>query len=118
MGNQRDFKGVWIPKEIWLSPELDTNDQRVIWGEINSLDNKFGCVADNQHFMDSFKMTERQVQRVIKDLKDKGLIDVELNKAKHTRTIHIIGKYKRTPDETLEDIAAWRKEVVDKFKEN
>ncbi len=115
MGKDRDFKGIWTPKGIWLSPDIDNNDQRVIWSEINSLDNEFGCVADNQHFMNAFKMTERQVQRVIKALKDKSLISVEINKAKDTRVMRIIGKYKRIPDEALHDIIKWRNEVADKF---
>ena len=31
----RDFKGVWIPKEIWLCKELSALD-RVIYAEIDS----------------------------------------------------------------------------------
>jgi hypothetical protein len=115
MGNKRDFKGVWIPKEIWLSPEL-TAMEKMMWAEINSLDNDFGCVADNKHFQDTFSLSERQVRDYIKRLKDLELINVEHNKAKNTRTINIIGKYKRTPEETLKDIKKWRSDVVDRFR--
>lgn len=37
----RDFKGVWIPKEIWLSTEL-TLQEKVMLVEIDSLDNEDG----------------------------------------------------------------------------
>ena len=87
-----------------------------MWAEINSLDNDFGCVADNSHFQETFSLSERQVRDYIKRLKDLGIIDVELNKAKNSRTIRIVGKYKRTPEETLADINQWKSEIVDKYK--
>ena len=45
---ERDFKGVYVPKEIWLTPEL-TGYERLIFMEVYSLDRKFGCVAGNEH---------------------------------------------------------------------
>ena len=35
---KRDFKGVWIPKEIWLSTDLKVME-KLILVEIDSLDN-------------------------------------------------------------------------------
>jgi hypothetical protein len=35
----RDFKGIWIPKEIWLSKDL-TLQEKVFYVEIDSLDNE------------------------------------------------------------------------------
>ena len=112
---KRDFKGVWIPREIWLAPEL-TSQEKMMWSEINSLDNEFGCVASNEHFRDTFQLSERQVQRIIKNLKDNGMIEVEINKAKDTRVIHIAGKFRRMSEEQLQDIEAWRRELVDKYR--
>ena len=37
--NNRDFKGVWIPKEIWLRKDLNALD-KMIFAEIDSLDNE------------------------------------------------------------------------------
>ena len=37
--NNRDFKGVWIPKEIWLNPDL-TLVEKCLLVEIDSLDNE------------------------------------------------------------------------------
>jgi len=38
----RDVKGIWIPIEIWESPEL-TPFEKVLLAEIDSLDNGEGC---------------------------------------------------------------------------
>ena len=65
-GEFRDFKGVFIPKEIWLTSEL-TPTEKLVWAEINSLDREFGCVADNPHFSKVLKLSERQVQDYIND---------------------------------------------------
>lgn len=57
----RDFKGVWIPKEIWLSPELSLME-KVLFVEIHSLDNERGCYASNRHFAEFFGLSERQIR--------------------------------------------------------
>lgn len=45
----RDFKGVWIPKEIWLDKNLNALD-KIILTEIDSLDKgDDGCYASNQY---------------------------------------------------------------------
>ena len=38
----RDFKGIWIPKEIWESEQLSIME-KVLFVEIHSLDNERGC---------------------------------------------------------------------------
>ena len=42
---ERDFMGIWIPREIWLSEELSLME-KVLFVEIHSLDNEQGlfCV--------------------------------------------------------------------------
>ncbi len=115
MGKDRDFKGVFIPKEIWITSELSAIE-KLVWAEINSLDREFGCVADNKHFENSFQLSERQIQRVIKELKEKEFISVEINKSKDTRTIKIIGKYARIPDEKLREIGSLKREIVDNYR--
>ena len=39
---QRNFKGVWIPREVWLSEELSLME-KVLFVEIDSLDNERSC---------------------------------------------------------------------------
>lgn len=48
MSENRDFKGVWIPKEIWLNTELSALD-KIIYAEIDSLDGENGCTASNEY---------------------------------------------------------------------
>ena len=42
----RDFKGIWIPKDIYLSKELNWTDKLLLI-EIDSLDNENHCMASN-----------------------------------------------------------------------
>lgn len=65
----RDFKGVWIPKEIWLDEELSIIE-KIMLVEINSLDNEHGCYAGNEHFAKFFGITTVRVSQIIKRLKD------------------------------------------------
>jgi hypothetical protein len=73
----RDFKGVWIPKEIWLSTEL-TLQEKVMLVEIDSLDNEDGCYASNQYFADFLGLSKDRISRIISMLYKKGYIFVEL----------------------------------------
>lgn len=114
--NDRDFKGVFIPKDIWCNPELD-GDTKLMWGEIFALDNKFGCVAKNDHFMKMFGWkNERKVQREIKKLNDLGLIAIEQDKRKDQRTIRVVGKYRHLDKEHMANLETLRNELVSGFK--
>ena len=115
LNQERDFKGVYIPKEIWLTPEL-TGYERLIFMEVYSLDRKFGCVAKNDHFAEWLGIGERQVQDYLKRLKQKGLIEVKINKAKDTRTIRAIGHYAHVTDEQIADIGFLKKQLSKKWK--
>lgn len=70
----RDFKGVWIPKEIWLCKELSALD-RVIYAEIDSLDNENHCTASNEYFAEFCGVSEPTITRSIQKLIDKGYIE-------------------------------------------
>ena len=113
----RDFKGVFIPKEVWLTSQLTANE-KLLWAEINSLDREFGCVAGNDHFEKMMNLSERQVRDYIKRLKDKGFITVELNKAKNTRVMHIAGKYARVSDDKLHELDSLRKELIERYTQH
>ena len=58
----RDFKGVWIPKDIWESHQLSIME-KVVFVEIHSLDNERGCFAGNKYFAGFFNVSERQIGR-------------------------------------------------------
>ena len=73
----RDFKGVWIPKEIWLNTELSITD-KVLLAEIDSLDNENHCTASNEYFSEFFKVSVPTISRSIKKLKDLGFIETKM----------------------------------------
>jgi len=73
----RDFKGIWIPKEIWEDNSL-TYFEKFFLAEIHSLDHpERGCYASNQYFMDFFNESERKIQDGLSKLKKFGYIRVE-----------------------------------------
>lgn len=71
----RDFKGVWIPAEYWLDPNL-TMMEIVFITEIDSLDRGEGCFASNNHFADFFGVTPGRASQIVNSLKKKGYIEV------------------------------------------
>ena len=74
MSDNRDFKGVWIPKEIWLNEEL-TMLEKVIFVEIDSLDGPEHCYASNEYFATFCNCSESKVSKAIKKLKELGMIE-------------------------------------------
>ena len=70
----RDFKGVWIPKEVWLRTDLTWLD-KIILVEIDSLDNENHCTASNGYFAEFCQCSESKVTKAIKKLTDLNLIE-------------------------------------------
>lgn len=73
----RDFKGVWIPKEIWLNKELSAVDKCILT-EISSLDNENHCTASNEYLAEFCGVSVSTVTRTIKKLKEMNLIETEM----------------------------------------
>lgn len=71
----RDFKGVWIPAEYWLDPNL-TMMEIVFITEIDSLDRGEGCFASNNHFADFFGVTPGRASQIVNSLQKKGYIEL------------------------------------------
>jgi len=72
----RNFKGVWIPKEIWLNTDL-TWMEKLFVTEVSSLDNENGCFATNAYFADFFNMSKQWCSNIVTSLKNKGFITVD-----------------------------------------
>jgi hypothetical protein len=75
----RDFKGIWIPKEIWLNPDLSVME-KLFLVEIDSLDQSQGCFASNAHFSELFGVTKGRCSQIIKALEEKNLVKVMLQR--------------------------------------
>lgn len=84
----RDFKGVWIPKEIWLNEEL-TLLEKIIFVEIDSLDNENHCIAGNEYFATFCNCSESKVSKAIKKLKELNMIE-ELSFDGRHRKIRVV----------------------------
>jgi hypothetical protein len=75
MKENRDFKGVWIPKEVWLNENLSIIEKCLLV-EIDSLDNsERGCFASNEYLANFFKLSESRMANIISDLKKRGFIN-------------------------------------------
>ena len=70
---KRVFKGVWIPKEVWLDSDLNILEKCLL-AEIDSLDGKHGCFASNSYFAKFFNIKEQNISRHLSKLKKLGYI--------------------------------------------
>lgn len=73
---KRDFKGVWIPKDIWLAKNLSWTEKLVLT-ELDSLDNDDGCFATNEYLGTFFGLSKDRISRIVSKLKEKQYINVE-----------------------------------------
>lgn len=80
----RDFKGIWIPKEIWLNEDL-TMLEKIIFVEIDSLDNKNHCIAGNEYFAKFCNCSESKISKAIKKLQDLGMIEILAFDGRHRK---------------------------------
>ena len=80
---QRDFKGIWIPKELWILKDLSLLE-KVMLIEIDSLDNENGCYASNDYFADFFGLSKDRISKVINNLVKRGFVSSELKYKKGT----------------------------------
>lgn len=75
--NERDFKGVWIPREVWLDDRLNMLDKGILT-EIDSLDmSEKGCFASNRHLADFCQCSETKVSTAISKLIKLGYLYVQ-----------------------------------------
>lgn len=77
MSQSRDFKGVWIPREIWLSEELNITEKCLLV-EIDSLSSLGQCFASNEHFSKFLGLSKDRISKMISSLRDKGFVEVTL----------------------------------------
>lgn len=71
---KRDFKGIWIPKELYLNTELSWTE-KILLIEIDSLDSKQGCYASNKYLAKFVHIKEGQCANIISELRKKGYIE-------------------------------------------
>jgi len=110
----RDFKGIWIPKDIWESEQLSIME-KVLFVEIHSLDNERGCYASNRYFSAFFSVSERQIQTHIASLKTKGFVTVTIQN-RYERVIRAAGKYARVHGQQLRQLRQDQDRLAHRFR--
>lgn len=83
---ERDFKGVWIPAEIYLDKELSWTEKLLLI-EIDSLDGPDGCFALNEHFAEHLGISKGRVSKLISKLIEKEYITSKIIYKKNSKII-------------------------------
>lgn len=74
---KRDFKGVWIPKEIYLNPELSCTEKFLLV-EIQSLSENGECFASNDHFAKFLGIAKNTVAKMLTRLRKLGYLETHI----------------------------------------
>ena len=96
---KREFKGIWIPAEIWLNKDLNWTE-KIMLRENDSLqdDQEGGCYASNGYFSNFFGLSKSRVSEIIKALADKKYVRIfllryqERGQVKTRRLVKTTGK--------------------------
>ena len=70
----RAFKGIWIPAELWLMPDIPIT-QKVLLAEIESLDDGEGCFATNEYLANFMGISVGRLKNILVELSDKNLVE-------------------------------------------
>lgn len=85
--NDREFKGVWIPREIWLAKDLSMMEKCLLV-EIDSLSRQqYGCIATNKRFAEFLGKSVDSIKLYMRSLIDKGYVTSILDKDPVTKQI-------------------------------
>ena len=76
---ERNFKGVWIPSEIWLDKDL-TLVEKALLAEIDSFTgNGRSFMKSNDTIQDEYGISRNTIGRSLRKLADRGFVDVTFN---------------------------------------
>lgn len=70
----RDFKGVWLKKELFLDKSLNPAEM-ILLAEIDSLNQGEGCYASNEYLGTKIKVSTGRCANIISALKKRGYIE-------------------------------------------
>lgn len=100
---KREFKGVWIHKDIWLAESLSLQE-KVFLAEIDSLDNEDGCFANNEYFAKFFGISKVRVSEVINSLVAKGYITSSIKQEEgNKRILNSLAKFSLRPSQNKDE---------------
>ena len=101
---ERDFKGVWIAREIWENHNLGWSE-KLLFVEIDSLAKNGECFATNDYFSRFLGVHKKHISRLISNLVEVGMVRVELvykanSKQIDKRIIHVTSRNENVPTPT------------------
>ncbi|GHB30695.1 helix-turn-helix domain-containing protein [Salinicola rhizosphaerae] len=77
MSEERAFRGVWIPADVWLNRGLSMQE-KVMLVEIDSLQSATrGCYKSNKKLAEFFQLSPNRVSEIISSLAKKGWVRIE-----------------------------------------
>lgn len=102
-----------IPANVRYDSRLKPN-AKLLYGEITALSNKEGfCWAKNEYFADLYKLSERNIQRLICNLKDAGYLEIKIDQTSiNTRKIYLKNLTTKMSDLTTKMSPAHDKNVT------
>jgi len=121
---EREFKGVWIPKEVWLNKELSLTEKALL-AEINSFtgDGK-AFYKSNETIQEEYKVSRPTISKSLKKLEGMGFIKVEFDGRRRKVTYQadrkiFTGRRKEIYGQTVNNLPADRKNdtAISKTKE-
>ena len=75
----REFKGVWIDREIWLHPDLSLIEKALL-AEIDSFTgNEKAFYKSNETIQEEYKISRPTISKSLKKLEGMGYIKIEFN---------------------------------------
>lgn len=76
---EREFKGVWIPKEVWLNKDLSLTEKALL-AEIDSFSGEGKAFyKSNETIQEEYKVSRPTISKALKKLEGMGFIKVEFD---------------------------------------
>lgn len=118
----REFKGVWIPAEVWLDDRLSLTEKALL-AEIDSFSgNGKSFYKSNDTIVEEYKVSRSTISRAVKHLSELGYINVVSDgRSRHitSRTGRVV---KMTSQGGQNEHAEWSKctptNTIDKYRYN
>lgn len=93
---ERGFKGIWIPAEVWFDDRLTALD-KIVLAEIDSLDTGEGCWASNEHLSTFCKCSVTKISTAISALKEFGYLEVVAFTGRSRKLKSSLSNFERLP---------------------
>jgi transposase len=119
---EREFKGVWIPAEVWLDPAM-TLTEKALLAEIDSFSgNGKSFYKSNDTIVKEYGVSKSTIARAVKKLAEMGYVDVRSDGRNRYITSRQGRVVKMTTQSGQKDVPAKSKSVttntIDKYNYN